>query len=284
MTKKIAWITDTAAQLDDAFIQKYNIHVLPLIVVFPDGSYKEDLDITQKEFYKKLRETKVPTKTSQPPIGEMVSLYEKLQSEGYDAAITLHVSSGISGTFESSQAAAKMTDFKVYSIDSKIGSFPMLKMIERGNEMLKKGSDVEIVVSEIEEMTKNSKLVFVPANLNQLHRSGRVSGTQAFLSQLLNIKIIISFENGKTLMKEKVRANKRAKNNVTEMLRTDIAKSAIPEVAIIHCNNNHDAEIWKQELMVEFPVLKFRVVALSICVGVHAGEGTTGLSWVSYSE
>jgi len=284
MTKKIAWITDTAAQLDVAFIQKYNIHSLPLIVVFPDGSYKEDLDITQLEFYKKLGQTKVPPKTSQPPIGEMVSLYEKLQSEGYDAAIALHVSSGLSGTFESSQSAAKMTDFKVYPIDSKIGSYPMMKMIELGNELLEKGQDVEFVVAAITEMTQNSRLAFIPASLTQLHKSGRVSGTQAFLSQLLNIKLIINFENGKPVMIDKVRADKRAKRTVTELLRNDMTKSSVPEVSVIHCNNKRDAENWKQELMVEFPDLKLQVVSLSVCVGVHAGEGTTGLSWVNYNK
>lgn len=280
--KKIAWITDTAAQLDDAFIQKHNVHILPLGVVFSDGLYRESIDITQEEFYDKLKLSKVSPKTTQPPIGEMLSLYEKLQSEGYDFAIALHVSSGLSGTFESVQSAAKMSDFKVYPIDSKIGSFPMGKMIEIGNELFANGKDVEEVVSAINVITSKSRLSFVPASLNQLHKSGRVSGTQVFLSNLLNIKLVIDFENGKTVLKEKVRTNKRAKNNVTSLLRADIAKGSVPEVAAIHCNNALDAEIWKNELLEEFPHLKVQVVALSVCVGVHAGEGTTGLSWVSY--
>lgn len=282
MTKKIAWITDTAAQLDEAFIKKHNVHILPLSVVFADGVFRETVDLAQEEFYDKLRVAKVPPKTSQPAIGEMVALYEKLQEQGYDAAIALHVSSGMSGTFESSQTAAKMTDFKVYPIDSKIGSYPMIKMIEIGTELLEKGQDVEEVITAIEKITEDSKLAFIPANLNQLHRSGRVSGTQVFLSNLLNIKVVVTFEDGKPVMKEKVRANKRAKKHVTALLRSDIENGDVPEVAVIHCNNAKDAEIWKNELVQEFPKLKVQVVSLSVCVGVHAGEGTTGLSWVRY--
>jgi DegV family protein with EDD domain len=282
MTKKIAWITDTAAQLDEAFIRKYNVHILPLSVVFADGVFKETVDMTHDEFYDKLRVAKVHPKTSQPAIGEMVALYEKLQEQGYDCAIAVHVSSGLSGTFESSQTAAQMVDFKVYPIDSKIGSYPMVKMIEVGNDLIDKGHDVEDVVTAIEKVTENSELSFMPASLNQLHKSGRVSGTQAFLSSLLNIKVIISFDDGKPVMKEKVRANKRGKKHITDLLRIDLKKAAVPEVAVINCNNTKDAESWKDELMLEFPMLKVRVVPLSACVGVHAGEGTTGLSWVRY--
>ena len=282
MATKIAWITDTAAQLDESFIRKHNVHILPLSIVFADVVFKETVDMTQEEFYDKLRVAKNPPKTSQPAIGEMVALYEKLQEQGYDCAIALHVSSGLSGTFDSSQTAAQMVDFKVYPIDSKIGSYPMIKMIEIGNELLEQGHDIKEVVAAIKKMTENSKLSFIPANLNQLHKSGRVSGTQAFLSNLLNIKVVISFEDGKPVMKEKVRANKRAKINVTDLLRSDMKNSSIPEIAVIHCNNVMNAESWKEELLQEFPNLKVQVLPLSVCVGVHAGEGTTGLSWVRY--
>ncbi|ANU15140.1 DegV family protein [Planococcus halocryophilus Or1] len=280
--KKIAWITDTAAQLDDNFIQKHDVYVLPLSVVFSDGEYRESIDLTQEEFYDKLKLAKVSPKTSQPAIGEMLALYEKLEKEGYDFAIAVHLSSGLSGTFETAQAASEMSNFNVYPIDSKIGSFPMVKMIEVGNELLENGKKIEEVVATITEMTEKSKLSFIPSSLNQLHKSGRVSGTQTFLSNLLNIKVVISFVDGKPVMTEKVRTNKRAKDHVMSLLRADMAAGSVPEVAVIHCNNVPDSEVWKNELLQEFPSLKVEVAALSVCVGVHAGDGTTGLSWVSY--
>ena len=282
MTKKIAWVTDTAAMLDESFIKEHNVHVLPLNIVFAEGVFKETVDMTHDEFYDKLRVAKLHPKTSQPAIGEMVGLYENLKEQGYDCAVAIHVSSDLSGTYQSSQAAAQMADFAVHSIDSKIGSYPMVKMIEVGQNMIESGHDVEEVVAQIEKMAKNSELSFIPSSLNQLHKSGRVSGTKAFLSNLLNIKVIISFENGKVVMKEKVRADKRAKKYVTDLLHTDMKIAKVPEVAVIHCNNAKDAHIWRDELLQEFPDLKVQVLQLSACVGVHAGEGTTGLSWVKY--
>lgn len=76
MTKKIAWVTDTAALLNETFIKKYNVHVLPLNIVFSEGAFRETVDMTHDEFYDKLRSAKVHPKTSQPAIGEMVELYK----------------------------------------------------------------------------------------------------------------------------------------------------------------------------------------------------------------
>lgn len=282
MPKKIAWITDSAAQLEPSFIQKYHVHVLPLNVVIENETYQEDVDLTQQAFYEKLHTAKTPPKTSQPAIGEMIALYEKLQQDGYDCAIALHVSSGMSGTFNSAQSAAQMVNFKVYPIDSKIGSYPMIKMIELGSELVAQGHPIEDVVAAVIGMSQNTELAFIPVNLNQLHKSGRVSGTQAFLSNLLNIKVIISFEDGKPVLQEKIRTYRRARNNITDLLRKDMARGSIPEIAVIHCNNPQDAKSWKGELLQEFPELSIQVLPLSVCVGVHAGEGTTGLSWVRY--
>lgn len=282
MKKKVAWITDTAALLDSTFIEKHNIYVLPLNIVFEDGAFKETIDMTHDEFYDKLRTAKIHPKTSQPPIGEMVQLYEDLKAKGYDCAVAVHTSSELSGTYNSSQTASKIANFKVYSIDSKIGSYPMVKMLEVGKHMIEANHDIEEVVTHIENMTNNSELSFIPSSLTQLHKSGRVSGTQAFLSNLLNIKVVISFDNGKVVMKEKVRADKRAKKYVMNLLRKDMKISNVPEVAVINCNNTTDARTWKEELLLEFPKLKVIVLPLSACVGVHAGEGTTGLSWVRY--
>lgn len=280
MTKKIAWVTDTAALLNETFIEKYKIHVLPLNIVFSEGAFRETVDMTHDEFYDKLRTAKVHPKTSQPAIGEMVELYKKLKAEGYDCAVAVHTSSDLSGTYQSSQTAAQLADFKVYSIDSKIGSYPMGKMIKDGITLVDKGHAIEEVVAHIEKMTNNAELSFIPSSLDQLHKSGRVSGTKAFLSNLLNIKVVISFDNGKVVMKEKVRADKRAKKYVTDLLRNDMKNADIKEVAVINCNNDKDAQSWRDELLQEFPELKVLVLPLSACVGVHAGEGTTGLSWV----
>ncbi|WP_108306296.1 DegV family protein [Metalysinibacillus jejuensis] len=280
MTEKIAWVTDTAALLDQATIEKYNVHVLPLHIVFTDMDIRETIDITSEKFYEKLQQTKEHPKTSQPPIGEVIALYERLKEEGYTCAIAVHTSKHLSGTYQTAFAAAEQAGFTVYPIDSKIGSFPMQKMIETGYALAEQGVAPQQIAASLTDMAERTRLSFIPTSLSQLHKSGRVSGTQLFLSNLLNIKLVISFEDGVATMKEKVRADKRARAYVVNQVGEDILHHGVTEVAIIHCNNEQGAEKWHEELKIAFPNVTFIVTELSICVGVHAGEGTLGLSWV----
>ena len=280
MTEKIAWVTDTAALLDQATIEKYNVHVLPLHIVFTDMDIRETIDITSEKFYEKLQQTKEHPKTSQPPIGEVIALYERLKEEGYTCAIAVHTSKHLSGTYQTAFAAAEQAGFTVYPIDSKIGSFPMQKMIETGYALAEQGVAPQQIAASLTDMAERTRLSFIPTSLSQLHKSGRVSGTQLFLSNLLNIKLVISFEDGVATMKEKVRADKRARAYVVNQVGEAILHHGVTEVAIIHCNNEQGAEKWHEELKIAFPNVTFIVTELSICVGVHAGEGTLGLSWV----
>ncbi|MEK4130506.1 DegV family protein [Solibacillus sp. FSL W8-0474] len=281
MTKKIAWVTDTAALLSPEFIKKHNIHVLALNIVFEEGALRETIDMTHDEFYDKLKNAKAHPKTSQPAFGEHVALYEELKQEGYDCAIAIHTSEQLSGTVLSAPMAAEQAGFKNYVIDAKIGSYPMQYMLELGLELEKDGLKPEEIVKKIEAMRGNAELAFIPASLEQLHKSGRVSGTAMFLSNLLNIKLVIEYnKEGGVEVAQKVRADKRAKKAVIEKLQRAIQKSPVKEVAVIHCNNLTGANEWKKELEEKFPTIIFTPTPLSACVGVHAGEGTLGLTWV----
>lgn len=280
MNEKIAWVTDTTALLDDEFIQQYHIHVLPMVVIFEDVPYRELADLTFEEFYNKLRSAKKLPSTSQPVFGEMVALYQRLKEEGYTYAIAIHPSSKLSNTYNSSIAAGQQADFQVYTIDSQMISYPMMKMLEKGIKLEKEGASIEQIVTEIEQMANQSVLIGIPANLTQLHKSGRVPGLAALLGNLMQLKLIITFHEGSIVLEEKVRTIKRARQYATSLLRENIKQSVVSEVAIIHCNNEKDAIQWKKELQEDFPSIQFYIYPLSSAIAVHAGEGTTGLSWV----
>lgn len=102
-----------------------------------------------------------------------------------------------------------------------------------------------------------------------------------FLSNLLSIRLVIAYnEAGGVEVIQKVRADKRAKKFAVERLQEAIIKSPVLEVAVINCNNEAGALEWKKELETQFPTIHFTPTPLSACVGVHAGEGTLGLTWV----
>ncbi|MCM3662799.1 DegV family protein [Mesobacillus subterraneus] len=276
--KDIAWITDSTASLSDDFIRNNNIYVVPLSIIFGEESYLEGVDITAEDFYPKLAASKVLPKTSQPAIGEFVELYQKLKAE-YKHAIAIHASSALTGTYQSSVAASSMVDYKVEVIDSKIGSYPLGRMIEKGIEMQKAGKSYEEIVSLLRTLPDKANLYMAPGSLEQLHKGGRLSTTQVIIGSLIKLKLIVRFEDGKVVLFDKIRTEKKVKERLFQIL--EEASSNIKEASVIHGNVGSIAEEWREELQQRFPQISFSTTIFSPVPGTHTGQGTIGLAWIS---
>ena len=276
---KIAWITDTTASLSTEFIEQNNIHVVPLHIVINQQSYKETIDITQKEFYERMKHEDSKFQTSQPAPGDFVELYTKLK-KNYDFGIAVHASSLLSGTFQTSVMAAEMADFKLVPIDSLTGSYPLSFLIKKGIELVEKGHEINEVVEELNELRKHTRLYLVPSNLDQLKKSGRVSGGQAILASLFNIKPILAIEDGGAKIKDKVRTEKKAIAWLINNLKTDRETKCVKKAAIVHANDSERAAEFEKLVNEAFPDIETEIMMLITVAGVHTGVGTLGLSWV----
>ncbi len=208
--KKIAWITDSSSGLSKEFAEKHNIYILPLNVIINGKTYREDVDLTKEEFYQLLQKHGDGAKTSQPAFGDFVELYEKLKKE-YDCGIALHASSQLTGTYQSSVSASELTGFEVEVIDSKIGDFALGKMIKNGLEMHRNGKSFQQIVEKIRDLPKLAQMYLMPQSFEQMRKSGRVTTTQSIFASLLNIHVILGFDNGKVVIKDKVRIKKKGK-------------------------------------------------------------------------
>lgn len=276
--KKIAWITDSTAALSDEYIKKHNIFVLPLNIIFENDSFQEAVNLSPEEFYQKLEASHSSPKTSQPAIGEFVELYEKLKSE-FDMGIAIHASSKLTGTYQSSLMASKMTSFSIVAIDSKIGSSPLRHMIEKGIELYENGISFDEIVSTLESMPEKARLIFTPGSLEQLHKSGRVSGTKLLIGNLLQIKLLLNFDNGEVVVQDKIRTMKKMKVKMMDILEEKMHYTSINKVTILHGNVLDQALAWKDELSKKFENIVFETELFGAVVGVHAGSGTLGLAW-----
>ncbi|PFN97811.1 hypothetical protein COJ85_22525 [Bacillus sp. AFS076308] len=276
---KIAWITDTTASLSKEFIEKHHIYVIPLHVVINDEFYKETIDITEQEFYERMKNEEGKFQSSQPSINDFVELYKKLKEE-YDFGIAIHASSTLTGTYQSSVIAANMEDFKLFAIDSKIGSYPLSFLIKKGIELVEQGVDAEEVVEQLNALRSNTRLYLVPSNLDQLHKSGRVSGGQKILASLFNIKPILAIEDGAAQIKDKVRTDKKAIFWLASKLKEDLETKTVKKVAVVHANDPKKAAEIENYINENFPGIETEVLMLITVAGVHTGVGTMGLSWV----
>jgi DegV family protein with EDD domain len=276
---KIAWITDTTASLSKEFIEQHHIHVIPLHVVINNEFYKETVDITEQEFYERMKVEEGKFQTSQTSISDFVDLYKELK-ENYDFGIAIHASSLLTGTYQSSVMAAEMEDFKLFAIDSQTGSFPLSFLIKKGIDLVEQGFDVNEVVTQLKGLREHTRLYLVPSNLDQLQKSGRVSGGQKILASLFNIKPILSIEEGAARIKDKVRTEKKAIAWLVNKLKEDLETKTVSKVAIVHANDLKKATELEKYINETLPNLETEILMLITVAGVHTGVGTLGLSWV----
>ncbi len=277
ISSKIGWVTDSTATLSEEFIKKHNIHVVPLFVTFGETSYKENIEIGSKEFYKKLAESKALPKTSQPSPGEMIELFQELKGK-YERVIAIHVTGALTGAYSGAIAAAKEAGVDTFVLDSQIGSFPLGKMVERAVELEQQGKSYEDIVAEIKTYPAKARLFLTPGSLEQLHKGGRVTGTQAVFATLLNMKVVMKFDEGRAVLSDKVRSHKRAIGKMVDYLEEE--KSLVKEVTVIHADNLTEATAWKAELEKQFQDMSFSITELSPVPGTHTGRGTVGLAWL----
>lgn len=281
--KRIAWVTDSTASLDDELLNHPDLFTVPMSIHIDEEQFLDKIDLTPDELFQRLKTAKTPPKTSQPSVGEFKSLYEKLQ-EDYDMIISILVSSKLSGTVSSSEQAAQLVDIPVWTIDSKILTYPLTVQIKKGMEWFSAGISIDRIKCKLERLRETYEAYVLVGSLEQLHRSGRMSGIQFFLGSMLNVKPIIQVSDGVLSIKEKARSVKKAKEKITNYLQESYKKYRLREVYLLYGLHDGEALKWKDELKSIFPSIQFSCHPLGATIGVHAGEDTIGISWYNELE
>lgn len=274
---KTAIVTDSTSYLSTETQKILDIHMISLQVTFGMESFKE-AELTQEEFYRKARE-EFP-KTSQPPLGEFIELYSELSAQ-HDEIISIHLSSGISGTYAGSQQAAELVDgVKVYSFDSELTCSLQGFYTVKAAEMAQAGADAQTILVELNEMKKTLRAYFMVEDLNHLQRGGRLSSAQALVGGILQIKPILYFEDKVIVPFEKIRTRKKAMSRIVELLHADIKNGDQLQATIIHANRLEEAQQWQEQLKEMYPQVDFEISFFGPVIGTHLGEGAMGLGWV----
>lgn len=276
----IAVITDSTAYLTPEERKKYNIYMIPLSVNLEDGVFEEEIEIQATEFYDKVRDAKVFPKTTQPSVGKFVELFETLAKD-YDEVICVHLSSGISGTFQGALQAGTMVEgIEVYGFDSEVSCAPQGYYAKEAAKMAQEGKKSTEILERLNEIKKAMRAYFIVDDLAHLQRGGRLSAAAAIVGGLLQIKPVLHFENKVIVPFEKIRTKKKAINRVEEMLGEDAKKFERIHAMVIHANREEEAKEWMEKLSAKFPNVEFHLSYFGPVIGTHLGEGSLGLGWV----
>ncbi|WP_339234000.1 DegV family protein [Oceanobacillus sp. FSL W7-1281] len=276
---KVAVMTDSTAYITPEEREKYNIHMVPLSVNFPDGSYREELDITTEEFYRKLANAKELPSTSQPSVGEMTKKLEAL-AEDYDAVISVHLSSGISGTYQTMVSTGDMVEgIDVYAYDSEISCMLQGFYVLEAAAMAQNGASAETILARMDEMKKSARAYFMVDDLTNLQKGGRLSNAQAILGSLLQIKPILHFEDKLIVPFEKIRTKKKAISRILGMLEEEVDAGKELRVVFIHGNDRTYAEKLEADFKEKHPEIETSISYFGPVIGTHLGQGAVGVAW-----
>ncbi|MFP3125224.1 DegV family protein [Ectobacillus funiculus] len=276
---RTAIVTDSTAYIPEEIRRQLDIQMIPLNVIFGDASYQEELELQADQFYIKVSEQAALPKTSQPAIGLFVKLFEDLSRE-YDAIISIHLSSGISGTYQTATAAAQMVDgARIYTYDSEISCAIQAFYVLEAARMAIAGKTPEEILPRMDEIKQSANALFVVDDLNHLQRGGRLSSAQAFIGSLLQVKPLLHFENKVIVPLEKIRTRKKALKRVIELFDEDARQGLPMEAVVIHANREEEAQEFAQQLREAYPHVEVGVGYFGAVIGTHLGEGTIGLGW-----
>ncbi|UMZ73310.1 DegV family protein [Natranaerofaba carboxydovora] len=275
-------ITDSTCDLPKKLIEEYNIHVIPLNIHFGEKVYKDGIDLTAENFYQLLESSDQhhPT-TSQPSPGDFMNLYKKVASSG-DDIISIHISSELSGTYQSAVLANNMIseseeDINIYTVDSRITSTSLGMMVLEAAKMADKDEDINSILKRIDELKNKIKTYFMVDTLEYLEKGGRIGKAQALVGNLLNVKPILALEEGIVVPQKKVRGRKKGLNYIIELIEKEFTDEKV-NVAIMHANTPDEIEKLENNVKERIDYNEKIVSELGPIVGTHAGPGTVGIA------
>jgi DegV family protein with EDD domain len=277
-----AIVLDSTADFPEAPQRFPNWRVVPLYVLFGDQSYRDYVELTPAEFYARLRTSDHLPTTSQPTPGDFLETYEELGA--YERIYSLHISSVLSGTYQSATTAAEQIGDKVRTVDSESASAAIAMLGLAIQQRLERGTTDDEVEALIARYREQAHLIFTVDTLEFLRRGGRIGRASAWAGQLLHVKPILTIEREVVPLK-RVRGNQKAMQEFVSAFTSTTHDTPTLKVGIAHADAPDRARQLEKMVHAERPQAEIEVVTtLGAVVGTHAGPGTVGFFWFDDAE
>lgn len=278
--QKIKIVTDSTADLTQDVIEKYGIHVLPLSISVNGQTYLDRVDLQPDEFIEEMIKSEELPKTSQPAMGTFVEMYDKLGEDGSEV-LSIHMTSGMSGTVATANSAASMTDTKVTVVDSQFITHALAYQVIEAAKMANEGRSLEEILKRVDEVRKNTRLYVVVDTLENLVKGGRIGKGKAFIGSLLNIKPIASLEDGVYNPVTKVRSQGQIVKTLAKLFEEDTAGKVVKAVAIPHAKAIPLAENVKAAVEKVSGFAHSEIFFTTPIISTHTGPGAIGFMYLA---
>ncbi len=277
-SRNTAIVLDSTSDWPEAAERFPNMCVVPLYVRFGDEMFRDHVDLSPHDFYERLRHaTELPT-TSQPTPQDFIDAYQQLAA--YERIYVLTVSAKLSGTFQSASLAGEEDGHRVRVVDTETASMAMAMLALSIQRRLESGTTDEEIDSLIEHFRRDNRVVFTVGTLEYLAKGGRIGKAQALAGTILNVKPILSVEDGVIIPIARVRGRQKALEEFGRLFIEATENRPGLHVSIAHADAPEWVDVLTDLVQKARPQAEIDVVAtLGAVVGTHAGPGAVGFFW-----
>ncbi|KHF40436.1 DegV family protein [Halalkalibacter okhensis] len=277
MTIKI--VTDSTSDLTEDFVQTFGIEVVPLSISVNGQTYLDGIDITKKEFVTLLTSSEELPKSSQPSVGYFEETYRRLLNEPETThIISIHLTEGMSGTFNSARTAAEMVGESVTVINSQFISHALGFQVMEAAKMANEGHSVEEIVTRLKEVREHTSLYLMVDTLEYLAKGGRIGRGKALLGSILKIKPIASLADGVYTPVTKVRTHQQMIEYFKKQFIEETSSFKVKAIGIAHIEAESLANKLKDTLQ-KVKNIPVTITETSPIISTHTGPGAIALMY-----
>ena len=279
----IAIVTDTDASLPADVAARHGIKLVPIMIHFGETSFQSDVEMDDTALFARVdREGELPT-TSAPAPGQFVEAYKEAFSEGADKIVCFCVSGEVSATYGAAVVARDMfPDRDISVVDSRTLALAQGFMALAAAEAAAAGASVEKIIAHALDVGQRSMLYACLSTLKYLAMSGRVGHLAAGMATILNVKPILTVQEGKLDLLERVRTRKKAWARVIELTEEALGGREVERMGIVHVAVPDQAREFEAQLRASLNCPDDILIAgLSPGLSVHSGAGMLGVVTVA---
>ncbi|GAB4493881.1 MAG: DegV family protein [Anaerolineales bacterium] len=270
-------VTDGAADMPAAWREEFQIDVIPINIHFGEKTYLQAVDLDNDGFYRLVDESHKIPKTSQPSPFQFSEFYQKVARPG-DTILSIHVTSKLSGTFNSAVTAARELAGKLNIIpfDSMNGSAGIAFLCREARRLDSLGKNVGEIVEALNNLRQRVRVMLVLDSLEYARLNGRVGAIQAAMASLLRVKPIVVLKDGALEIVEKVRTRQASFDRLLEMVKEAVGDGLV-DMAIVHARDLQSGQQMMARAKEIFNIRELFLADLSISVAANLGPGTVGI-------
>jgi DegV family protein with EDD domain len=270
-------VIDGAGDIPKEWQSEYDVQVIPINIHFENKVYLQGVDLSNEDFYRIADKSRTIPKTSQPTPQQFIEFYKRIAQAG-DTILSLHVTSKLSGTYNSAVLASHelRNRLNIIAVDSGAGSAAMGFMCKEVRQLEKAGASLQTILARLDAIRQNMNIVLTLDTLEYARKSGRVKAFQAAIATLVKIKPVIILKDGTLDMRERVRTRQRALDRILDIIHERVDDQLV-NIAVVHSQSLEAAKMLMQKVSESFHVNEVILTDLSIGVAANLGPGTIGI-------